>query len=111
MSGPGRGGTGNAFYRRMRATLLATSDICALCGHGGARTADHRISDPQWPRDPLTGKRLPGFDALPNLQPAHGSMGPNQPPNYCPTCGLLCNQAKGDGRRRRMARPQSRKWL
>jgi hypothetical protein len=112
VSGPGRGGTGNRRYRRNREVLLAHSDVCAICGHPGSRTADHIISDPLWPRDPMTGKRLPGFDELGNLQPAHGTMGPYQPANPCPTCHRLCNQSKGDGRRsRREVRPQSRQWL
>jgi hypothetical protein len=109
----GRGGTGNAVYRRNRALLLLSNDVCALCGHSGAATADHIIPDFLWPRDEA-GKRLPGFDDLGNLQPAHGTMGAgrNVTQNRCPVCHKLCNQVKGDGRRRRGAgRPQTRRWL
>jgi hypothetical protein len=111
VSHSGRAGTGNAVYRRNRSILLATApDVCAICGHGGTMTADHIISDPLWPRG-ADGRRLPGFDELGNLQRAHGTMGPVQPANRCPTCRRLCNQSKGDGRRRRYVRPQSRRWL
>jgi hypothetical protein len=113
MSPSGRGGTGNASYRRNRALLLAANETCALCGHGGARTADHIIPDRAWPRGP-DGKRLPGFDDLGNLQPAHGTSGAGRAVlhNRCPTCGKLCNQSKGDGRaHRRPVRPQTRRWL
>ncbi len=103
----GRSGTGNARYRRNRELLLAQTDRCALCGHPGAKTADHKIADPQWPRDGY-GRRLPGFDELANLQPAHGTLGPWQKPNPCPTCGQLCNQSKGA---RVARRPQTRDWF
>jgi hypothetical protein len=110
VTGSGRGGTGNAVYRRNRAILLAQDDRCGICGHPGARTADHIVSDPRWPRGD-DGRRLPGFDDLANLQPAHGTLGPYQPANRCPTCGRLCNQSKGDGRVRQVVRPQSRRWF
>jgi hypothetical protein len=102
----GRAGTGNAHYRRNRGIVLGQSDRCGLCGHRGARTADHIISDRLWPRD-RAGKRLPGFDELTNLQPAHGTMEPGRL-NPCPTCGQLCNQVKGARVRRR---PQTRNWF
>jgi len=109
MSRSGRSGTGNHVYRKNRATLLAQSTRCALCGHDGAATADHIISDKDWPRDLATGQRMPGFDALENLQPAHGTMGAGRAvkQNPCPTCGQLCNQKKGARVRRR---PQTRAW-
>jgi hypothetical protein len=103
----GRSGTGAYTYRRNRSILLATTNRCALCGHGGAQTADHIIDDRRWPRDRY-GKRVPGFDDLSNLQPAHGTMGGRQPDNPCPVCGLLCNQVKGA---RPARRPQTRVWL
>lgn len=108
----GRGGTGAYTYRRNRAILLATTDLCALCKHPGARTADHIISDPAWPRG-ADGKRLPGFDDLGNLQPAHGTSGAGRATihNRCEICKKLCNQAKGDGRNRKPQRVQSRQWL
>lgn len=64
-------------YRKARAQLLAYSDVCAMCGHGQADTADHNI--------PLSRG---GSNALENLVPAHGVDG-------CPTCGKACNQLKG----------------
>lgn len=90
----GRGGMGARPYRRNRAQVLAESDLCGLCGHPGAKTCDHKTSDRDWPRDEH-GKRLPGFDDVENLQPAHGSMGNTGEVNYCPTCGAACNQRKG----------------
>lgn len=109
MTGSGRSGTGNAVYRRNRAILLSQSDLCALCGHRGAKTADHKISAKLWPRD-LYGRKLPGFDDLTNLQPAHGTMGSGlgRRHNPCPTCGRLCNQSKGADVR---SRPQTRDWF
>jgi hypothetical protein len=108
VSGSGRSGTGNARYRRNREILLAQTDRCGLCGHGGARTADHVIPDPLWPRD-AHGRRVPGFDELANLQPAHGTMGAGRAvrQNPCPVCGQMCNQAKGA---RVAKRPQTRDW-
>lgn len=111
MTGSGRPGTGGARYRAARAALLAVNTLCALCGHEGSRTADHIIPARDWPRDPLTGKHLPGMDEIGNLQPAHGTMGSgrNRIHNRCPTCGRLCNQSRGAGRTAR--RPSTRKWL
>lgn len=112
MTGSGRSGTGGSVYRRNRAILLAANDVCALCRHPGARTADHIIPAKAWPTGD-DGKRLPGFDELGNLQPAHGTMGAGRHlvQNRCPTCGKLCNQSKGDGRQRRAVRAQTRRWL
>lgn len=101
MTGSGRNVTPE--FRRNRPLVLAVSDRCGICGHRGARTVDHIVPGPRWPRDAY-GRMLPGFDALPNLQPAHGSMGSNrnrlQPDNRCATCGRLCNQSKSGGERR-----------
>lgn len=110
MTGSGRGGTGNAVYRRNRAILLATTDICRICGHPGAQTADHIVPARFWPRDGA-GKLLPGLDDLSNLGPAHGTMGAGRTvvQNRCPVCGRLCNQSRGTGRAG--GRPQTRKWL
>lgn len=102
----GRGGTGNYRYRRNRGILLATTDRCGICGHPGSKTADHIIDDKHWPRDAF-GKRLPGFDELPNLQPAHGTLQPGKV-NRCPICGRLCNQSRGA---REQRRPQTRDWF
>jgi hypothetical protein len=87
--------------------LLATTDVCGICGHPGARTADHIIPARSWPKD-ATGRPLPGMDSLANLQPAHGTLGPGRPPNYCPICGRLCNQSRGAAIVRR---PTSRDWF
>ena len=105
----GRSGTGGAVYRRNRALLLSESDQCAICGHGGAETADHIIPDALWPRDEQ-GKQLPGVNDLSNLQPAHGTMGAGREvrQNRCPTCRRLCNQSRGAGRV--AARPATRDW-
>lgn len=109
MTGSGRGGTGNAAYRRNRAILLATNDICGICGHSGARTANHIVPAKRWPRDE-NGRPLPGMDDLSNLEPAHGTLGagPLVRHNRCPVCGKLCNQSLGAGR---APRPQSRDWF
>ncbi|MEU2895238.1 HNH endonuclease signature motif containing protein [Streptomyces sp. NPDC006967] len=64
-------------YRKNRVQLLAVNNVCALCGHAGATTADHDI--------PVSRG---GTHALENLVPAHGAEG-------CPTCGRKCNQEKG----------------
>lgn len=108
----GRSGTGAYTYRKNRAILLAQNDVCWLCGHPGAQTADHVVVDRDWPRHEVTGKRLPGFDALDNLRPAHGTMGNAAPPNRCLTCGRLCNQSRGDRAPGYVTvlRPQSREW-
>jgi hypothetical protein len=102
----GRSGTGSSRYRRNRAILLATSDMCGICGHGGARTADHIIPPKLWaqlfPDDPQ------GCDGLANLRPAHGTMAPGAPINRCLTCGRACNQSRGA--RLPASRPQSRHW-
>ena len=101
----GRSGTGNWRYRKNRAILLAHTDLCALCGHNGAATADHIISSKDWPRDAY-GHKLPGFDDLTNLQPAHGTIG-NIGLNPCPQgCGL-CNQIRGA---KQLHSPRSRQW-
>lgn len=84
-------------HRESRAIILAASDICHLCGHGGARTADHLITAKDWPRGP-DGKHLPGLDEPENMAPAHGSMGSgrNRVHNPCLECGgKLCNQSRG----------------
>jgi len=99
----GRRGTSNAVYRANRAVVLAQSDLCGICGHGGAQTADHIIGKNKWLH--LYGT-LGGFDNIGNLQPAHGTMG-NQRVNPCPTCRRLCNQSRGE---RPLVTPHSRKW-
>jgi hypothetical protein len=77
--------TGRRPYRRNRAIVLAASDLCIICGHPGARTAEHVVPH-----------SLGGTDDVDNLAPSHGTMGPH-PANPCPTCGRLCNQSQGNG--------------
>lgn len=73
-----------ATYRRNRDFVLQ-SDICHLCGHPGARQADH-----------LTPLSLGGDMTDPeNMAPAHGGGRPGTD-NPCPTCGKRCNQKRGN---------------
>lgn len=64
-------------------------DLCHLCGHHGARQADHLTPvsvDPDQPIDP----RL--------MRPAHGGGSVERGlDNPCPTCGRRCNQERGNG--------------
>lgn len=101
--------TGNRRYLRNRAKMLAENNVCGICGHSGALTADHIIPAKLWPRDEC-GKLLPGLDELTNLRPAHGSMGAGRARliNRCVTCGRLCNQSRGAGP---AVRVRTRKWL
>lgn len=73
------------------AHVLAGSDVCALCGHDQADTADH-----------ITPVAHGGQHVLDNLRPAH------QRP--CPTCGVRCNQVRGAGRGRVVAPPARPVW-
>lgn len=64
-------------HERNRATVLAESTICWLCGHDGADQADDVVP-----------KAKGGTSTLANLRPAHGT-------EPCPTCGKRCNQSRG----------------
>ncbi|MFI2577710.1 hypothetical protein ACH5AJ_36555 [Streptomyces rochei] len=68
-------------YRRARQQMFALhGSTCHLCGHEGARTADHLVPvavDSTQPVDPH------------GMRPAHGSGNP------CPTCRRHCNQERG----------------
>lgn len=74
-------------WRKARAEVLATSDVCHLCGHGGAGEADH---DP-----PLATLRAMGLDPddPAHMRPAHGGSA------RCWVCdparGKACNQVRG----------------
>lgn len=77
-------------YRTTRADILANNDLCHLCGHHGAHTADHIITKQEWLN--LHGS-LDGWNHPTNLAPAHGSRGKVE--NRCEVCGRLCNQERG----------------
>ncbi|MFJ8081975.1 HNH endonuclease [Streptomyces sp. NPDC096205] len=66
-------------WRQLRARTLAASDVCIVCGHGAADTADHI--------QPVSkgGARLDPD----NVAPIHGVHG-------CPVCLRKCNSEKGD---------------
>lgn len=69
---------GRRQWKRLRAQVLADSDVCHLCGRAGATTVDHLVAvsvAPELAYEPS------------NLAPAHNR----------------CNAAKGN--RRRRARP------
>jgi 5-methylcytosine-specific restriction endonuclease McrA len=90
-------------YRRNRLIVLANSDLCGICGHGGAMTTDHIVSFHEWPPG------VPGLDDVANLQPSHGTLGAGHIHNPCPECGRMCNQSKGN--RAPAARsPRSQDW-
>jgi 5-methylcytosine-specific restriction endonuclease McrA len=64
-------------WKRVKTQVLATSDICYLCGHPGAGAVDHVISR----------KLRPDLALEPtNLRPVHGAL------SRCPVCGLACNE-------------------
>jgi 5-methylcytosine-specific restriction endonuclease McrA len=82
-------------WRRLRSAVLATSDVCGLCGHHGALQVDLIV--------PLSRGGDPLDPA--NLRPAHGTTCP------CPQCGRACNQSRGNRDRLGPAPPrQSRRW-
>lgn len=66
-------------YRKLRAQVLLASDVCIMCGHGGADSVDHVV-----PVARGGARKDPG-----NLAPIHGVIG-------CSTCGRKCNNDKGD---------------
>ncbi len=65
-------------YRKLRARILAESDVCIVCGHQAADAVDHIIPVAQ-------GGERKDPD---NLAPIHGVAG-------CPTCLRKCNNEKG----------------
>lgn len=103
-----------AFRKAARLAVERDGEICGICGHGGAITADHIISWRDWPKD-ANGKPLPGVDAADNLRPAHGTRGPaeHNPCYQCDPKGRLCNQSRGAGNRvKQPTQPErhSREW-
>jgi 5-methylcytosine-specific restriction endonuclease McrA len=101
-------------WKRIVATVIDHYDgICWLCGHPGALQADHVLQYAEG-----------GDDSITNLRPAHGTA--NTQKNRCLTCGLNCNNIRGNlspeaGKakiQRRMAKegftapePEGREWL
>ena len=81
-----------ATWDKVRRRLLATSDVCHVCGHPGSTDADHLIE----------ARHLQGLAKLDiaNLRPAHGVKG-------CPTCGRKCNQERSA---RSVRATTSRRW-
>jgi hypothetical protein len=77
-------------WRKAKATMNATTQVCWLCGHDGAYEVDHEPA-----RKILIERGLDPNDPQYH-RPAHGSS------CRCPTCGLCCNQVKGTGQRARM---------
>lgn len=66
--------------QRMVALVLAVyGDVCHLCGHAGAESADHLTPRSMAPE--LTW-------SLDNLRPAHHAP--------CPSCGVRCNVVRSD---------------
>lgn len=61
--------------------ILATSDVCHICGHPAADAVDHVI-----PLNPRPGGDK-GTEDSTNLRPAHHDVA-------CPTCGRKCNREK-----------------
>lgn len=80
-------------WRRLRASVLAASDVCWICGHPGSQDVDHVI--------PLSRHGQPRERA--NLRPAHGVKG-------CPYCGHKCNQERGNRLGTPRRHTQSRAW-
>jgi 5-methylcytosine-specific restriction endonuclease McrA len=65
-------------YRQLRARILRESDVCIVCGHGGADAVDHIQ-----PVSRGGARQDPG-----NLAPIHGVAG-------CSVCLRKCNSEKG----------------
>lgn len=64
-----------------RASVFAMwGDMCHLCDHGGADSADHLVPLSVWGNQP--------YDARIS-RPAHGIAG-------CPTCKVKCNSSRGN---------------
>lgn len=104
-----------AFRKVAFDVVLRDGEVCGICGHGGAITADHIVSFRDWPKD-HNGDPLPGLDHPDNLQAAHGSRGVGDP-NPCHQCdparwprGRNCNQSKGAGSKPHTPEIHSQDW-
>lgn len=60
------------------ARILSASNVCHICGHGGADAVDHVIALARG-----------GTEDMSNLRPAHHDV-------PCPDCGKRCNREKAD---------------
>ena len=65
-------------WRKLRAQILAQSDICWMCGQPGADTVDHILEI----------KRGGAVLDPANLRPAHGKKRPGCRGNYSRSAGL-----------------------
>ncbi len=88
-------------YRTARQQMFALyGHRCHICGHGGAKQADHLTPisvDPGQPIDPHT------------MRPAHGAGDPKRGlDNPCPRCGRRCNQERGARRTTQVFKPALR---
>lgn len=76
---------GNAYLKAREKMFAKYGDVCHICGHPGARQADHLVPLRENPNQPI------GADGM---RPAHGAGRPDND-NPCPTCGRRCNQQRG----------------
>lgn len=74
--------SGKLWNRTVANVISAYGGICHLCGHPGAKQADHVVAYAEG-----------GDDSVSNLRPAHGSAGKQK--NPCPVCGINCNNVRG----------------
>lgn len=72
--------------QRRNARILATSDVCHICGHPGSDAVDH-VDALARAADVADARRRDTDPA--NLLPAHHDV-------PCPTCGHKCNREKSD---------------
>lgn len=102
-----------AFRKTATQVVARDGQICGICHHPGAITADHIISYKDWPKD-HQGQPLPGLDHPDNLQAAHGSRGTaeHNPCYQCTPKGRYCNQSRGgqSNRQQPLQEPHSRPW-
>lgn len=89
--------SGRMWEAKVANVISYYNGICHLCGHPGAKQADHLVQYAEG-----------GDDSLENLRPAHGSAGKQK--NPCPVCGLNCNNIRGalsvEAGKRKIARRQ-----